>query len=136
MAEETEKDLAEKDEKEKMAEDSEKEKMAEEEDEEKMMEKKSYAMSEGSALLLAEVTSLREQLTALREENDSVKRSGAVDSSSGPAASLPLSVPSRRRGITQERRLRFLADVLRARVWLRCPLFGGRPRRIRRADQP
>ena len=62
-----------------MAEDSEKEKMAEEEDEEKMMEKKSYAMSEGSALLLAEVTSLREQLTALREENDSVKRSGAVD---------------------------------------------------------
>ena len=78
LQEESEKDLAEKDE-EKMAEDSDKEKMAEEEDEEKMMEKKSYAMSEGSALLLAEVTSLREQLTALREENDSVKRTGAVD---------------------------------------------------------
>jgi len=78
LQEESEKDLAEKEE-EKMAEDSEKEKMAEEEDEEKMMEKKSYAMSEGSALLLAEVTSLREQLTALREENDSVKRTGAVD---------------------------------------------------------
>jgi hypothetical protein len=44
-----------------------------------MMERKSYAMSEGSALLLAEVQTLREQLTALREENDSVKRAGAVD---------------------------------------------------------
>ena len=72
-------DLLAEDEKEKLAEDSEKEKMAEEEDEEKMMEKRGYAMSEGSALLLAEVQTLREQLTALREENDSVKRSGAVD---------------------------------------------------------
>lgn len=72
-------DLLAEDEKEKLAEDSEKEKLAEEEDEEKMMEKKSYAMSEGSALLLAEVQTLREQLTALREENDSVKRTGAVD---------------------------------------------------------
>jgi len=71
--------LAEKSDEEKLAEDSEKEKLAEEEDEEKMMEKRGYAMSEGSALLLAEVQTLREQLTALREENDSVKRAGAVD---------------------------------------------------------
>jgi phage I-like protein len=36
-------------------------------------------MNESSALLLAEVSTLREQLTALREENQSVKRKGAVD---------------------------------------------------------
>ena len=50
-----------------------------EDEEKKMDERKGYAMSEGSALLLAEVSTLREQVVALREENDSVKRSGAVD---------------------------------------------------------
>jgi hypothetical protein len=53
--------------------------LAEDEDKEKMMETKSYSMNESSALLLAEVSTLREQLTALREENQSVKRKGAVD---------------------------------------------------------
>ena len=79
LAEKDEEKLAEKDEEEKMMEGSDKEKMAEEDDEKKMDEKRGYAMSEGSALLLAEVNTLREQVVALREENDSVKRSGAVD---------------------------------------------------------
>ena len=71
--------MAEDDDKERMAEHSDKEKMAEDDDKEKLMEKRNYGMSEGSALLLAEVNTLREQVVALREENDSVKRSGAVD---------------------------------------------------------
>ena len=137
MAEESEKDLAEDDE-EKMAEDSEKEKMAEEEDEEKMMEKRNYAMSEGSALLLAEVNTLREQVVALREENDNVKRSGAVDELVRSGRISPAERPLAEKAWNQnaERRLRFLADVLRARIWFRCPSSGGRSRRIRRADQP
>lgn len=76
---EDEKNLAEDEDKKEMTEDEDKKDLAEDEDEEKMMEKKSYSMNEGSALLLAEVSTLREQLTALREENQSVKRKGAVD---------------------------------------------------------
>jgi hypothetical protein len=76
---EDKKDLAEDEDKKDLAEDEDKKDLAEDEDKEKMMEKKNYAMSEGSALLLAEVSTLREQLTALREENQSVKRKGAVD---------------------------------------------------------
>jgi len=82
LAEEDEKNLAEKDEEEKMMEGSDKEKLAEEDEEKKMAERKysqTRAMSEGSALLLAEVSTLREQVVALREENDSVKRTSAVD---------------------------------------------------------
>ena len=75
---EDEKKMAEDEDKKDLAED-EKKKMAEDEDKEKMMEKRNYSMSEGSALLLAEVSTLREQLSALREENQSVKRKGAVD---------------------------------------------------------
>ena len=79
LTEEEPKELAEEEDKKEMAEDEEKKSLAEDEDKEEMMEKKNYAMSEGSALLLAEVSTLREQLTALREENQSVKRQGAVD---------------------------------------------------------
>ena len=76
---EDEKNLAEDEDKKEMTEDEDKKDLAEDEDKEKMMEKKSYSMNESSALLLAEVSTLREQLTALREENQSVKRKGAVD---------------------------------------------------------
>ena len=84
---EDKKNLAEDEEKKKMAEDEDKKdlaehdkkKMAEDDDKEKMMERRNYSMSEGSALLLAEVSTLREQLSALREENQSVKRQGAVN---------------------------------------------------------
>jgi hypothetical protein len=76
---EDEKNLAEDEDKKEMTEDEDKKDLAEDEDKEKMMETKSYSMNESSALLLAEVSTLREQLTALREENQSVKRKGAVD---------------------------------------------------------
>jgi hypothetical protein len=76
---EDEKNLAEDEDKKDLAEDEDKKDLAEDEDKEKMMETKSYSMNESSALLLAEVSTLREQLTALREENQSVKRKGAVD---------------------------------------------------------
>ena len=84
MVAEMEKRLAE-DEPMELAEDEDKKEMAEVEIEDEIVpmtedkEKKNYAMSEGSALLLAEVTSLREQLRELRDENQSVKRKGAVD---------------------------------------------------------
>lgn len=84
---EDKKNLAEDEEKKKMAEDEDKKdlaehdkkKMNEDDDKEKMMERRNYSMSEGSALLLAEVSTLREQLSALREENQAVKRKGAVN---------------------------------------------------------
>ncbi len=79
---EDKKNLAEDEDEKKMTEEEDKKSLAEEDDKEKMMEKRNYSMSEsneGSALLLAEVSTLREQLTALREENQSVKRKGAVD---------------------------------------------------------
>ena len=79
--EEDKKNLAEEEDKKEMTEEEDKKNLAEEDDKEKMMEKRNYSMSEsneGSALLLAEVSTLREQLTALREENQSVKRKGAV----------------------------------------------------------
>lgn len=79
LTEEEPKELAEEEDKKDLAEDEDKKDLAEDEDKEKMMEKKSYSMNESSALLLAEVSTLREQLTALREENQSVKRKGAVD---------------------------------------------------------
>ena len=69
---EDEKNLAEDEDKKEMTEDEDKKDLAEDEDKEKMMEKKSYSMNESSALLLAEVSTLR-------EENQSVKRKGAVD---------------------------------------------------------
>jgi len=84
MVAEMEKRLAE-DEPMELAEDEDKKEMVEVEIEDEIVpmtedkEKKNYAMSEGSALLLAEVTSLREQLRELRDENQSVKRKGAVD---------------------------------------------------------
>lgn len=84
MVAEMEKRLAE-DEPMELAEDEDKKEMVEVEIEDEVVpmtedkEKKNYAMSEGSALLLAEVTSLREQLRELRDENQSVKRKGAVD---------------------------------------------------------
>ena len=84
MVVEMEKRLTEDEDKKNLAEDEDEKKMTEEEDkknlaEEDDEEKKSYSMNEGSALLLAEVSTLREQLTALREENQTVKRKGAVD---------------------------------------------------------
>ncbi len=57
---EDKKDLAEEEPKE-LAEDEEKKSLAEDEDKEEMMEKKNYAMSEGSALLLAEVSTREEK---------------------------------------------------------------------------